>query len=150
MVAVSGRPTKRTPERERAVIDAIARGATRRLAAAWAALSEDTLQRWQRDDAAFAARVAEAESEHALRLVAMIEQQAPRDWKAASFLLERRHRQDFGPSGGDVDVATALRALAEKAGLDGDGVVQLAGALLRGEAPLLPVPPGGVTPDAED
>lgn len=63
MSPAAKRPThgKRTPAREAIIIGVLQKGGTRRAACAAAGISTDSLERWQKRDAAFAALVEKAE-----------------------------------------------------------------------------------------
>ncbi len=90
------RPTKRTPEVRQRVLAFLRDGNTKRSAALGAGISEDTLQRWERDDAAFAADVRKAEAMAVLRNVQIIQLSAKtRTWTAAAWWLERKFPDEW-------------------------------------------------------
>lgn len=83
-------------------------GLTRRFCAASAGIDDTTLYGWLKDGrehlengkdtpyANLARDVAKAEHENAARLMRLIEDAAVKDWKAASWILERRYKDDYG------------------------------------------------------
>ena len=99
-----GRPTKLTPEAQEIIIGGIAAGLTYRLSCQRAGVTPTTFYVWLEKGAAqrggiyseFADAVARAKSDSALRLVSTIMLQAPADWRAAAFILERRFPDDYG------------------------------------------------------
>lgn len=88
--------TKRTPEVEKRLLDALRLGSTQRLACQYAGISEDTLARWRGQSAEFADALTRAQGELALTLLAKIEQAAARDWRAAAWKLEHRFPKEYG------------------------------------------------------
>ena len=84
------RITKRTDERVERILEALSSGQTRRIAAAFGGVSDDTLRRWIQADTELSLRVSAAESQAQIALVACIRNAADHDWRAAAWLLERR------------------------------------------------------------
>lgn len=98
---------KRANQRQR-LLEALRQGSTRRRACALAGISEDTLARWQRENADFAGAVIKAENQAELTFVKTLLKAAKRgDVRAAKFWLERRRPQEWG-------VSQAVRALVSK------------------------------------
>jgi hypothetical protein len=95
-----GQPTKRSPERETAILNALRVGNTRRASARGAEITEDTLANWMRADPAFFGAVEHAEAEAARRFVGNIAKAAGNNWRAAAWWLERRRPADFGKRAG--------------------------------------------------
>ena len=101
---MAGRPTKLTPEVRDLIVDGINAGLTFGLTCARAGVSPATFYRWlDRGETAksgvfreFCDTVSRAKADSALRLVSQITLQAPTDWRAAAFLLERRFPDDYG------------------------------------------------------
>ena len=92
----------RTLPRMRTILDAIAEGATRSVAAGLAGIGEETLREWQKQDAEFAALIREAESRKTWRRISALERASERgDVAATKVLLERdpASRAEFGPPG---------------------------------------------------
>lgn len=92
-----GRTYRRTEEAEQRILMAIQLGHTRRAAAAYADMHEDTLARWIREDSEFAARikVAEGKAEGTLLNTILKAGQAGQ-WTAHAWILERRHPAEYG------------------------------------------------------
>ena len=118
------RPTKLTPEVHEAIVDGINAGLTFRLSCARAGVTPATFYRWlEKGEAAqggvfkeFCDTVSRARADSALRLVSQITLQAPTDWRAAAFILERRFPDDYGrraeltgKAGGPVQVDTKVQ-----------------------------------------
>jgi hypothetical protein len=92
----------RTLPRMSAILDAIAEGATRSVAAGLAGIGEETLREWAKQDAQFAALIREAESRKTWRRISALERASERgDTSATRILLERdpASRGEFGPPG---------------------------------------------------
>ena len=98
------RPTKLTPEAQEAIVDGINAGLTFRLSCARAGVTPATFYNWLgKGEVAksgvlmeFFDAVERAKADSALRLVSQITLQAPADWRAAAFMLERRFPDDYG------------------------------------------------------
>ena len=118
---MAGRKTKLTPEVQEIIVDGINAGLTLVLTCARAGVTYVTFYRWlEKGEAAnsgvfceFFNAVSRAKADSALRLVSQITLQAPTDWRAAAFLLERRFPDDYGKrsevtgkDGGPVKVET--------------------------------------------
>ena len=114
------RPTKLTPEVHEAIVDGINAGLTFRLSCARAGVTPATFYNWlEKGEVAqsgalmeFFNAVERAKADSALRLISQITLQAPADWRAAAFILERRFPDDYGKrtevtgkDGGPVKVA---------------------------------------------
>ena len=105
------RPTKRTPEREARLFEALRAGNTRRAACAYAGIDQDTLANWMRRFSDFSDAVEKAEADAEIRNVAIIQKAASETWQAAAWWLERKKKQDWsarqeqtGADGGAVRV----------------------------------------------
>lgn len=114
----AGRPTDCTPEVVRRICEALRMGCTRDAAAAAGLISRQTLANWLNRGAdgvepylGFVEQVQRAEDEAEQILLATIQAQAPQDWKAAAWILERRRPQQWartqrtelsGPEGGAI------------------------------------------------
>ena len=116
-----GRPTKLTPDVQEFIVDGINAGLTFGLTCARAGVNPATFYRWlEKGETAksgvyseFCDTVSRAKADSALRLVSQITLQAPTDWRAAAFMLERRFPDDYGrrtevtgKDGGPVKVDT--------------------------------------------
>lgn len=92
---MAGRPSKRTPEREARLYEALRAGNTRRAACAYAGIDQDTLANWMRKFSDFSEAIEKAESDAEIRNVAIIQKAASDTWQAAAWWLERRRPADF-------------------------------------------------------
>jgi hypothetical protein len=91
-----GRPTKRTPHLEAALLQALRAGNTREAACHYAGIDLHTLSRWMRF-ATFATAIEKAETDAEVRFVAQIAKAAQDGtWQAAVWWLERRRPLDYG------------------------------------------------------
>ena len=101
---MAGRPTKLTPDVQELIVDGINAGLTFGLTCARAGVNPATFYRWlEKGETAksgvyseFCDAVERAKADSALRLVSQITLQAPTDWRAAAFMLERRFPDDYG------------------------------------------------------
>lgn len=110
---MAGRASKRTEPNAVTIFEAIRVGATRKRAAAIVGISQDTLARWEKQDADFAHRLIEAEAHRDRSLIVEIRTAAKRDWRAAAWLLERVAREDYGTP--KIDVNLTVRQVQERA-----------------------------------
>ena len=116
-MAILGRKTKRTPQVEKAIFDALRLGATQKDAAAAAGIGENTLCEWRRNFQDFRDALTRAEGECAARMAARIHQEATKeggDWRAALEWLKRRRREEWGDNvcvGADRRAAELLAVL---------------------------------------
>ena len=102
-----GRPPLFTPERAEKVVEAVRRGLTLKLAASCAGICYDTLNRWRLKGcdepgtkySKFCEALEMAKGEAALKMVDCISEAATSDWKAATWLLSRRHPDQFRENG---------------------------------------------------
>ena len=143
------RPTKLTPEVEERLVRAISVGASYKDASACAGISYQTFLNWRkraqeiveqtedRDDepeettdrfVEFFDRIKKAQGDAAVEWLAAISKAAPRDWKAAAWILERRYPESFNvrrlkPGGIERVVSTAATEPAP--GLDGEGAAEM-------------------------
>lgn len=115
-----GRPSLLTPKREARLMDAVKKGMPLKQAAMLAGMSYETLNRWRIQGEAENAPTEFRHFWQALRksqalamqsLVGRIRTASVTDWKAAAWLLERRHPDEFcrpqrlehsGPGGGPI------------------------------------------------
>lgn len=116
---MAGRKTKRTPEVEKRILDALRVGATQKDAAAAAGIGENTLDDWKRADQDFRDAVTRAEGACAARMAARLYQEAAKDegdWRAAESWLKRRRRSEWGDNVSvdiDREIERVLAQLAE-------------------------------------
>lgn len=92
---LGGRPTKRTPKRENLLLLAIAKGLPLKAACKLAGLGFTTFNDWREEDSFFAQKIEFVEAQAIERNLALIQRAALKDWKAAAWLLERRHPDMF-------------------------------------------------------
>lgn len=90
-----GRPTKRTPDRETLLLAAIAKGIPYKVACKLGCVGFTTFNDWRHSNPLFNEKVEMAEGVAIARNVALIQKAASKDWKAAAWLLERRHPDMF-------------------------------------------------------
>lgn len=99
-----GRPSELTPERREKILNAIKVGCTREAAAMLGGVGVTTLYRWLQkgrtaragDYREFWQAVQEAEAQAELVLIARVRQASATHWKAAAWILERRHPRRWG------------------------------------------------------
>lgn len=99
-------PSKFTKETTDLLLAGIRAGLPYHLAAEAAGVTYDTFNEWQQGrfprgadkmlKSEFSEALTRAKGGSALRLVSIIQQQAPTDWRAAAWILERRFPRDFG------------------------------------------------------
>jgi hypothetical protein len=117
------RPTKRTPERQTAILNSLRLGNTRRAAAAFAEIDPATMWRWCEDDATFRNAVEKAEADAETRFLGNIAKAAADGtWTAAAWWLERRRHEDYrkregveltGLDGGPIETADRTGTLSD-------------------------------------
>lgn len=96
-MATRGRRTKRTPEVEKRILDALRVGATQKDACAAAGISDQTFLNWTRDSVDFLDAVMRAEAACAAVMAATIYEAAikQKDWRAAESWLKRRRKDEW-------------------------------------------------------
>ena len=115
---MQGRPTKLTAAVQETIVSILTAGHTRTVAATAACISLDTLARWmQKGQAAqtgiyadFCGAIARAEAEAEVRMVTIIQMAGAKDWRAATWWLERRRPVDWKYD--DTQVMKVEQALA--------------------------------------
>lgn len=147
------RPTKFTRETVDRLLAAIRAGLPYHLAAEAAGISETTFYEWQRGQfprgadkqlkAQFSEELTRARGGSAARLISIINQAAPQDWRAAAWILERRFRQEFGKqtlevTGADgapmqVEVATLQKVMLKALEQHPEAKVDVAQALVEAD-----------------
>jgi hypothetical protein len=102
---VAGRPSKLTPEVSTSILEAIAKGVPRKVAARGAGVSASTLRRWEdrgwagdEEYAAFAAGLQISEAQAAQRFIGFVLKHADSNWRCALWWLERQLPEEFGPN----------------------------------------------------
>jgi hypothetical protein len=89
----------RTKRSEQTVLDVVTRvqeGLPVKAAARAAGIDPTTLWRWRKDDEALDIAIHRARTMFVARQLARIDKAGETSWKAAAWLLERRHPADFG------------------------------------------------------
>jgi hypothetical protein len=131
------RPSKYTPEVASRITDALTAGNTRSASAQSAGVSEDSLERWMKRYAGFAASVLRAEAAAEVEHVANLAQAARAGSIMASiFWLERRRYRDWGKVDRlEIEVRTVAERVAQQTGADPDWLVKRA-AEIAAEAQL--------------
>ena len=129
-----------TPEVQGLIVDGINAGLTFRLTCARVGVHPGTFYRWlETGEKAKTGRYREfydaverAKADSALRLVSQITLQAPTDWRAAAFMLERRFPDDYGKrtevtgkDGGPVKVDTKTQHVFQPTQEAWDEVVRI-------------------------
>ena len=90
------RPSKATEARIETLLVALRTGCTREAACDHAGIVRTTLYRWVESKPGLRARVEKAEADFEVRCAAQIAQAAPRDWRAAAWLLQHRRPASYG------------------------------------------------------
>jgi transposase len=122
MSTKGGRPSKRTPEREEKIIEALRAGNTKRAAAAAGGVGASTLFAWIAEFPEFKDAIERAEADAERAMVARVRDAAESGiWTAAAWWLERRRPGDFarrekveskvelsGPDGGPIETVAGL------------------------------------------
>lgn len=113
------RRTKYTPETVKRLTDAIKLGATYELACGYAGIRYETFRVWQRTKPAFSAAVEESAGAGAVQLLGKIRQSAnDGDWRAAAWVLEHRHPEQYGRQVHDVYRRELVERIAREEGVD--------------------------------
>jgi len=138
-----GRPTKLTPEVQERLLLAISAGNTREAAAIYAGIGERTLYRWiakgengKRNGKFRQLWQALREAENAVEIecVAIIRRAMSKDWRAATWWLERRKHGAWGRKASlDVTIHREAERLAKKTGLSVEEIIAEAERIVRGE-----------------
>ena len=115
------RPTKRTPEREAAIIRALEVGNTRTDASLGAGIDRHTFAAWCQRYPPFLAAVETAEALARQRFVGQVALAARTSWQAAAWVLERRDPENWGRRE-RLEVAVEARREAERLAGELDGV----------------------------
>ena len=90
------RPTKRSPQREQAILNALRLGNTRANAAAYAEIDDNTFYRWMAAQGTFRDAVVKAEADAEARFLGVIAKAAhDGTWTAAAWWLERRRHEAY-------------------------------------------------------
>jgi hypothetical protein len=124
-----GRPSKRNPEVEKKILDALRTGAYLETAAAYAGIHRDTLNEWRREFSDFSDAVEQARAEGEMRSVAVLVQaEQAGNWRAAAWKLQHAYPERWtkrvevsGELGlGELFEQVRARARERQAGGQGD------------------------------
>lgn len=109
------RPSKYTAQTVERIIEAIAKGASLKLAAAYGGISYDALNEWMHRNRQFRQQIESAEAHAAARWLDHIELAAQEGaWQAAAWKLERRYPDDYGRrERQDVHHSGAVKSIVE-------------------------------------
>ena len=128
---------KRTPERERVILQALAEGCSRKAACAIAGVSDRSFRKWMAGDDEWQTRVALAESKPEKKMLKVVFDAAQGgEWKAASWWLARRV--------GEYREKAELKQSIEVESKEVEATPQKAGEIMRrlfkgaGPAPIEP------------
>jgi transposase-like protein len=126
------RPSKKTPDRERLIVEALRAGATRRAAALHAGINEATLYRWL-SNASFASLIARVEADVEIRLTALIIHAAADDPRHAEWWLERRRSDEYSRRDRlELSVRQHAEKLAAEMGIDAAELIAEAERIVSG------------------
>jgi transposase len=127
------RPTKRTPEVEQRLCDALRAGNTRRAACLSAGVEQHTFQRWLLRFAQFAQAIQKAEADAEVRHVANIAKAAADGvWTASAWWLERKRPDEWGRRERvDLTIRQHAERLAQEQGLDVEELIAEAERIAR-------------------
>jgi hypothetical protein len=119
---MAGRPTKYNEDRAKAITTALTAGNTRKASAAYAGVTDTTLQNWLKGNLAFLAAVQKAEAEAEVRHVANIAKaSADGNWTASAWWLERRRHDEWGRKDRvTIDLRVLVDQIAAAEGLTDD------------------------------
>lgn len=113
----TGRPTKRTKEVVKVLFDAIKEGVPFKLACMAAGISYECFTKWRNKDPDFDRQVDELVAKPAINLFKIIREQAPENWQAGAWSLERRFPEMFAKP----EAQLQLNVLAQAAVINGNG-----------------------------
>lgn len=121
-----GRKSKRTPEVEAKLIEALKKGNTYRAACAYSGISESEFYEWKSECAEFMERITRAENVAEFAYVDVIQECANNgDWKAAAWWLERRRKLEYSARQ-EVELSGGLRVERKAEELSDDELATIA------------------------
>lgn len=131
-----GRPSKRTPEREARIAEALRAGNTRKAACAYGGISQSQFAEWLARFHDFRDTIEKAEADAEVRAVAQIATAAQAGtWQAAAWWLERRRPDDYGRRDRiEVTVRRQAEKMAADLGLDVEELLAEAEMIVAGTA----------------
>ena len=92
-----GRPTIRKPEILRVILEAAATGAPAKACCAAAGISYEAFRAWCVDDPGIEEEFLEARERARVRALRVLQEAAPKDWRASAEWLRLAHRDDYSP-----------------------------------------------------
>ena len=92
-----GRPTVRTPEVLKSLLEAAASGAPLRSCCAVAGISYETFRLWAQEEPEIIERLHEQREKARHRMLKILQDAALNDWRAADRYLQLAHREDYSP-----------------------------------------------------
>jgi transposase len=114
---MAGRHPKLTEDVQAKILQAIATGATRRTAAAFAGIGERTLYTWLASDRSpfrqFRQALLLAEANATILMIGAVRNAASTSWQAAAWWLERKYPDEWGKKD-RIEFSELIRASAEK------------------------------------
>jgi len=113
------RPTKYNDAKAAQITTLLRGGCTRKDAAGSVGISSDTLVRWSRSNADFAALVESAEAYAAVKMTTIVTAAAATEWRAALEWLKRRRREEWGDS---ADITSGGETIKAYIGFDTENV----------------------------
>jgi len=131
-----GRPSKRTPEIEKIILNSLSVGNTRLDSALAVGVSYNTFLEWTKRFPEFRESVERAEAQARQRFVGQIAVAAQTTWQAAAWYLERRIPEYWGRRDRldvTMDFHKEAERIAEESGLPLDEVLAEAEAILAGQ-----------------
>lgn len=124
------RPSKFNADREKRILEALSAGVSRKTAAEYAGIDQDTLIRWMQRYASFADAVIEAETKVEVSAVVSVRQAwMSGDWRAAIEWLKRRRHREWSEIH-RVEIIDSVREMARATGADEQAAVAEAEAYL--------------------
>lgn len=133
-----GAKSKRTPETQAKLIEALKLGATNVIACQYAGIAETTFYAWMAENVEFSQSIEKARAYAAVDALRTI-QKARREgqWQSAAWLLERRYPHEYGRRTVQMEVTGKLDLnvlVKQIAALDDDQLE----ALIEGKTDVLP------------
>jgi transposase len=104
-----GRPSKRTPEAEKRILDALRAGNYVEAACAYGGISIETYSQWRKKFPEFLEATQKAIAESEVALVATIRKDE--SWQSKAWLLERRFNDRWGKQKHDHNHAGEIRVV---------------------------------------
>lgn len=125
------RPSKRTPEIEKRIMEALSAGVSRKTASEYAGIDQTTLINWMKRYPDFSNAVIEAESKVEVSAVVSVRQAwMAGDWRAAIEWLKRRRSKEWSETH-RLEIIQSVRELARMTNRDEESAVAEAEAILK-------------------